>query len=263
MANLIKRRRLGIRIKIGFESPTLQSPKSGLLAKATTDYVGARFHRNSASFKRQNPEEASRETKSNTAEIYLFGPTTPAPVFATALVSGKSFATVNQALTRGSAAIADATTAMQSQQKSGTRGLESLEELLAAFKPGQAVGKPLGRSQSELALAVGLNASQVVGRLELQSTIPNFGKPSVRASSLPAGVPSFMSQSVPQPSLSPALSRTLPLCPTQVNHHLPRSSLAAAGSRLQADRSPIKTDLYKVDLTRSAPAPFLLRSLQA
>ncbi|KAL3142409.1 hypothetical protein ABBQ38_002744 [Trebouxia sp. C0009 RCD-2024] len=129
---------------------------------------------------------------------------------------------------------------MQAQQgqQSDTR---NLEELLAAFKLMQAAAKPLGRCQSELALAAVLNASKVVANTppHCQSASPTYQHPRCRASSLPIGIPSLLRPS----AASGDLVRAVP----------PRVDGSPVPLRLaspQSDRLPIETCLYKTEMCR-------------
>lgn len=137
--------------------------------------------------------------------------------------------------------------------------MDRLEELLAACNSMRVAEKPLSRSQSELALAAVLTASLVVGSSDQQSQLPANEHPGSRTSSLPTGVPSYLPPQAPRPSsLSCASVQTLPPFMSQVNGNLvPVSKLAAS----QADRLPIKTDLYKVRGAHPCRLVFQLQSI--
>lgn len=122
---------------------------------------------------------------------------------------------------------------MQAQQESkNTRSnLDSLEELLAAFKLMQAA-KPLARSQSELAIAAVLDANKVVGG-DLPQSVYKQGDPRVRASSLPIGIPSH----------TLATLSTLPGKPLM---RVTGSATPPHPASPQLDKPPIKICLYKV-----------------
>ena len=126
---------------------------------------------------------------------------------------------------------------MQTQHESNGSDLDSLEKLLAAFKQMQAA-KPLGHSQSELALAAVLNASKVVGGSLPQSASPVYKHPRVRASSLPIGIPSYAPATPSTAAASPV--QAVPLYQSRVNGSLTPPNLASQQS------APIKTCLYKV-----------------
>lgn len=128
---------------------------------------------------------------------------------------------------------------MQTQLEGKHSNLDSLEGLLAAFKLVQAA-KPLGRSQSELAMAAVLNASKVVGGSLPQAV--SHKHPRVRASSLPIGIPSHPSATPSTAAVYPV--QATPLCQSRVNSALTPTNLQLASP--QSDRPPIKTCLYKV-----------------
>ena len=130
---------------------------------------------------------------------------------------------------------------MQSHHECKGNKLNSLEELLAAFKLMQAA-KPLARSQSELAMAAVLNASNVVGGRLPQSAAPVHKHPKVRASSLPIGIPSYAPATPPTIARSPV--QDVPLYQSRVNGTLTKPNVQIASP--QSDRPPIKTCLYKV-----------------
>ena len=139
---------------------------------------------------------------------------------------------------------------MQTRQPSNTRELDNLEELLAAFKLMQAAAKPLGRSQSELAMAAVLNASKVVGGAVSQSPAPQsptYKHPRVRSTSLPIGIPSRPTP----PTLSGNPVQAVPLYLPRVNGSLTAANLASP----QSDRQPTKTCLYKVHTAHSITCP--------
>ena len=145
---------------------------------------------------------------------------------------------------------------MQTQHESKDSNLESLEELLAAFKLMQAA-KPLGRSQSELAMAAVFNAAKVIGGSLPQSASPVYKHPRVRASSLPIGIPSY---SPATPSLVPGTPvQAVPLYQSRVNGILTPPSLQAASP--QSERPPIKTCLYKVCTVHLITCPTLVQQL--
>ena len=130
---------------------------------------------------------------------------------------------------------------MQTQLEGKHSNLDSLEGLLAAFKLMQAA-KPLGRSQSELAMAAVLNASKVVGGSLPQSVSVRHKHPRVRASSLPIGIPSHPSATPSTAAVYPVQAK--PLCQSRVTSALTPTNLQLASP--QSDRPPIKTCLYKV-----------------
>lgn len=131
---------------------------------------------------------------------------------------------------------------MQTQHNSKRSNLDSMEELLAAFKLMQAA-KPLGRSQSELAMAAVFNASKVVGGSLPKSASPVYKHPRVRASSLPIGIPSY-APATPSLIAGNPVQAAVPLYQSRFNGILTPPNLQVASPH--SERPPIKICLYKV-----------------